>query len=395
LIYKPRFLCRVTVPMLLASFPLLSWASPDTAAIRAIVDKTIAPLMAEYKVPGMAVGVIIGERREVFNYGVASREANTPVDDATLFEVGSVSKTVTATLVAYAQTQGKLSLSDHPSKYWPALKGSAIDKATLLHLGTYTAGGLPMQFPEGVSDPEPADYYRNWKPVAAPGTMREYSNPSLGLFGYMAARALHAEFADVVQTTLFPQLGMKSSYVDVPPAAMHNYAWGYRDGKAMRANPDPFSAATYGVKTTASDLLHFVEVNMAPELVDKPMRSAVEGTHIGYFKIGPMVQGLGWEQYAYPLSLQTLLEGNSEQMLWERNPAGRISSPHIAGDSTLFNKTGSTNGFGAYVAFVPKAKVGVVILANVNYPIPERVKAAYAIIEQLSKMPRTSDTGQP
>lgn len=64
-------------------------------------------------------------RRFFFNYGVASREKNTSVTETTLFELGSISKTFTATLAAYAQVLGKLSLDDHPSKYLPQLKGNA------------------------------------------------------------------------------------------------------------------------------------------------------------------------------------------------------------------------------------------------------------------------------
>ena len=62
-----------------------------------------------------------------------------------------VSKTFTATLAGYAQTLGKMSLDDHPGKYMPQLRGSAIDRASLINLGTFTAGGLPLQFPDAVS----------------------------------------------------------------------------------------------------------------------------------------------------------------------------------------------------------------------------------------------------
>ncbi|MEO5935335.1 MAG: serine hydrolase [Duganella sp.] len=104
-------------------------AADANAALRAIVDHAVRPLIAEYDLPGVAVAVTVDDMASFFNYGLASREHATPVSENTLFELGSISKTFTATLASYAQVTGKLSLDDHPGKYLPELNGSAIDKA--------------------------------------------------------------------------------------------------------------------------------------------------------------------------------------------------------------------------------------------------------------------------
>ena len=359
-------------------------ASAWSADLRSIVDAAIHPIMKEYDLPGMAVAVTVDSKAYVFNYGVASKEKNLPVNDATLFELGSVSKPLTATLASWALVQGKLSLDAHPSKYMPQLKGSAIDKATVLHLGTYTAGGLPLQFPDEVADGQMESYFKQFKPSAEPGAQRVYSNPSLGLFGHLAALALKGDFTDLMEKQLFPQLGLKNTYLRVPENQMGNYAWGYDDAnKPARVKPDILSGPTYGVRSTAADLIRLVQANIDPSTLPVPMRRAVEGTQVGYFTVGGMVQGLGWEQYSYPVALEQLVAGNSAAMSQKPNAASKIAAPQAPQQATLFNKTGSTRGFSNYVAFVPQKKIGVVILANKGYPTAARVEAAHAILAQL------------
>lgn len=354
--------------------------------VAAAVDGAFRPLLKKYDVPGMAVSVTAGGDQYFFNYGVASKDTNTPVTRDTIFEIGSVSKTFTATLTAYARTLGKISLDDHPGKYMPAVRGSAVDAATLRHLGTYTAGGLPLQFPDAVeNDAEMTTYFREWTPSARPGDERRYSNPSIGLLGYVTSLAMGGDFASLVETRLFVSLGLSHSYIRVPAAQMDRYAWGYDSrNKPIRVNPGVFDAEAYGVKSTSADMIRFVEANIRPAKLETPMRQAIEGTHIGYFAVGGMVQGLGWEQYPYPIALDRLLAGNSAAMSMEANPAEAVERPDVAPAATLFNKTGSTNGFGAYVAFVPADQIGIVMLANKNFPNAARVTAAHAVLEALS-----------
>jgi beta-lactamase class C len=358
----------------------------DVPAIRTFVDSAVHEVMAEYDIPGVAVAATADGRLMFFNYGVASRESGTPIDDATLFEIGSDSKAFTATLAAYAQATGSLSLKDHPGKYIPQLRGSAIDDATLLDLGAFTAGGLPLQFPEAVSDStQILEYFRSWRSDAAPGTERRYSNPSVGLLGHITALAMRSSFADAVETQLLPKLGLAHSYIRVPQAASAHYAWGYNSrNQPVRVTPGALDAEAYGVKSTPADMIRFVALNIDPSSLDVAMQHAIEGTHIGYYKIGDMVQGLGWEQYRYPVTLARLQAGNSPAVSMEANRATRIQPQEPRG-ATLFNKTGSTNGFGAYVAFVPQKKVGIVVLANKNYPIDARIRVAYGILQRLAR----------
>lgn len=98
-----------------------------------------------------------------------------------------------------------------------------------------------------------------------------------------------------------------------------------------------------------------------------------------------MTQGLGWEMYPYPTDLARLADGTSPTVALKPNRVTALRPPRSPQPKVLINKTGSTNGFGAYVAFVPSERTGIVLLANRNYPTPARVRAAYRILTTLDK----------
>jgi len=385
----------ISKPGLIAAASLLlfgSCAGASASDLHRVVDEAIRPVMKANGVPGIAVAVTIGGKRYFFNYGVASRESGQEVSEDTLFEIGSISKTFTATLASYARETGALSLEDNASKYLPALAGSSFDSISLLDLGTYAAGGLPLQVPDGVTQDGLVDYFRNWRPDYAPGTHRRYSNPSIGLFGYLAAKSMGEPFDVLVEEKLIPMLGLENTYINVPEDRMDDYAYGYsKAGKPVRVNPGILDSEAYGIKTSAADLIRFVEANMDGSGLDETLRSAIAGTHSGYYKVGDMVQGLGWEMYAYPTDLDRLLQGNSPDVSSKPNKVERLTPPLPPQQDVLINKTGSTGGFGAYAAFIPDRQIGIVILANKNYPNAERVTAAHRILTALDSGPAGTD----
>ncbi|MGV6394769.1 class C beta-lactamase [Pseudomonas caspiana] len=366
-------------------FPLLATTAQATPDIEAKVRAAAEQVMQEYKVPGMAIAVTANGNQSFYNFGVTSRDASQQVSDDTLFEVGSISKTLTATLATYAQANGQLSLHDHPGQYLPAFKGTAFDKVTLLNLATHTAGGFPLQVPDEVKTNEQLlTYLKNWQPEYAPGTARTYANPSIGMLGMITAKAMNMPFVEAMQQQLYPKLGLTNSYLNVPLAKLPLYAQGYdkKDAPA-RLNGGVLGDEAYGMKTSSKDLIHFVEANINPTKLDAALARAIADTQVAYFKAGAITQDLVWEQYAYPVKLETLLEGNSAKMVLETQPAEAITAPLAPRQNTWINKTGSTNGFGGYVAFIPQKKLGVVILANKNYPNEARVKLAYQILGEL------------
>ena len=373
-------------PHLLLATALILAAPPLLANdLQASVDEVIPALMREQGIAGMAVAVFANGQSHYFNYGLADKASHQAVSRDTLFEVGSVSKTYTATLAALASAEGKLDLQAPASRYQPALAKASIGRASVLELGAYSGDCLPLQFPDEVQTPaQTLAWFQHWQPRFAPGTHRCYSNPSLGLFGDLAARAQQRPFTELMTQQVLPRLGLKHTYLEVPASARGLYAQGYdANDKPVRVNPGPYAEQAYGIKTSASDLLRYVQLQLQPDTLDPAMRKAIAITQSGYFQVGAMTQGLGWERYPYPVSLDTLLEYNGAKIIRGENPIQALNPALPADPAAWYNKTGATGGFGAYVAFVPSRQVGIVLLANRNYPNEERVRAAQRILSSL------------
>ena len=360
--------------------------STVSSQLKSVVDECAKGLMNEYDIPGLAVAVTIDGKRYFYNYGFADESKGSLVTNDTIFELGSISKTFAATLTGYAQEKGKLNMDDKVKDYIPELENSVLGNTKLVHVATYTAGGLPLQFPSEVTnDAEMMQYYKTWKPEYEAGTKRKYSNPSIGLFGYIGALSMKSDYTEMMETVILPELGMTNTFVDVPKDQLNNYAFGYStEGKPVRVNPGILDAQAYGIKSTSLDMLQYIEANMGQAQLNTDIENALERTHTKYFDTDTFTQAVGWEGYDYPVSLSQLLKGNSSDVILNAKPV-QASVSGTLGRDVWYNKTGSTGGFGAYVAYVPSEKIGIVILANKNYPNAERVEAAYHIISSVVK----------
>ncbi|WP_420811463.1 class C beta-lactamase [Microbulbifer mangrovi] len=351
--------------------------------LEAVVVEAIQPLVEKHRVPGMALALTIDGEPYFFNLGETALEGGEPVTEHTLFEIGSVSKTFTATLAAYAEAKGALDFGKPVSAYLPPLRGSAMDSVSVLNLATHTAGHFPLQLPVEIrSEAQLLEYFRNWQPQYTPGSKRTYANPGSGLLGLVAARSLNQPFAKAMQDSVFRGLGLSDTFVEVPQEKMAHYAEGHnRNHQPVRVNIGLLGEEAYGVRSSAADLTRYLAAQMELVKVGSEIQRALHATRQGYFRTNFYVQDMVWEQYSLPLEKSRLLAGNSRKMISEDHPVASVTPPLPPQRNVLINKTGSTGGFSTYVAFIPEKKFGFVLLANKYFPNGERVDMLYRILQ--------------
>lgn len=361
-------------------------ADLSSQQVTSLVKAAIEPLMEQQAIPGLSVAVLYKGRAQFVNLGVADLESRRRVTENTLFELGSVSKTFTGTLAGIMIRNGEIRLNDPVQKRWPLLTGEQWRPVRMLHLATYTAGGLPLQLPDEVTDQASLlRFYHNWQPTAAPGLQRQYSNASIGLFGSLMVKG---DYEQAMERHVFQPLRLTRTYITVPPSMMLNYAWGYKNGQPVRVSPGMLDAEAYGIKSTARDMLTFMQANIDPNRLsagNAVLRNAIRTAQSRYFKVGSLYQGLGWEMYDWPVDAETLLRDNDNAVALKPRPATQVNPVGPSQSASWVHKTGATNGFGAYIAFIPEQNSGIVLLANKNYPNPLRIMVAWQILQALQQ----------
>lgn len=375
--------CALTV----GSAATLSAQAVTEAKIATLAKHSYSSAVAAYDIPGLVVGVTMRGQHYFYATGLASREENIAASPDTIFELGSISKIFNVSLAALAEQRGDLDLDAAVSDRIVELRGSAFDDISLMDLATHSTGGLPLKVPNTIQNvPGLIDWLADWQPPRL-GT-RSYSNVSIGLLGHITADALGMGFADAAEQILFPEMGLESTWIKVPAEAMDRYAFGYdrRTDAPIRVNPGVLDAEAYGVKSTARDLLRLLDFELGNIESSSELSAALERTRQGQTKTPYYVQDMIWEQYPWPINLEVMVKGAGYSFVRRPKPVENIDPPLPPQKDVILHKTGSTNGFGGYVALLPGENLGIVVLANRNYPNEARIRATYDLIQRLLSM---------
>jgi serine-type D-Ala-D-Ala carboxypeptidase/endopeptidase len=322
---------------------------PTDSAIRAILKTRVDSGAAI----GIVVGILENGRRRYIAYGSAG-PGRPPLDEHTIFEIGSISKTFTSLLLADAVVRGEVRLDQPvaellpPGTVVPARDGRRI---TLEQLATHRSGlpRMPENFaPANLSDPY-SDYdvkrlYRflaSYQLARAPGDSSEYSNLGGGLLGHaLTLRAGLPSWSALVARRITGPLDMRETFVDVPAPLRARTAKGF--DSALDSVPDWHLDALAGagaLRSTASDMLLYLAAQL--DTSRGPLARAVALARIPRASFAAGVRmALGWF-VVRPLS----------QPAWWHN--------------------GGTGGFRSFAAFDADRALGVVILTNTSVSVDD------------------------
>ncbi|MGH3701541.1 MAG: serine hydrolase domain-containing protein [Pseudonocardiaceae bacterium] len=291
-----------------------------------------------------------------------------PVPDAhTVFELGSITKTFTALLLAEMVTRGEVDYDDPITAYLPPEARVTDLPITLAQLATHTAGfprlpanlylrALPVWTTNPYARYRLDDLYRATARVRPhPRVHAHYSNFGVGLLGQLLANAAAAEYRDLVLDRVCRPLGMTGTRTGPGPLC----ATGHRRGRPVPAWEMGALAPAGTLRSSATDLLRYLHAHLHPEAT--PLAAALRATQV------PRVAGKGKDRIC---------------LVWNHR-----SSRH--GD-VLFH-SGGTRGFTAFVGFCPQVGTGVAALANTT-PARRRtlIPTAYSLFKTLVREHRTA-----
>jgi D-alanyl-D-alanine-carboxypeptidase/D-alanyl-D-alanine-endopeptidase len=315
---------------------------PPDGTIQRLLDARVAQAHAG----GLVLAVCDADgTTKVFHSGVSGRPGLT-LDGNTMFEIGSITKTFTAALLAGMVLRGEVELDDPVELSLPAdMKPPerAGRRITFLDLATHTSGlpALPTNIhPRDVANPY-ADYtVEMLKEFLAAytlprdiGSRYEYSAVGFGLLGHALAHRLDEPWEQAVRERVLDPLGMTSTRATLGPALRARLAQGHDGAGHPAPSWDiPALPAMGALRSSANDLLKYLAANI--DTASGPLGRALALCHTPRVEMDEETRvGLAWQ------------------------------TGH-ATNRTIVWHGGGTGGYRALIAFEPKARRGVVVLSS-------------------------------
>jgi CubicO group peptidase (beta-lactamase class C family) len=319
-----------------------TWFPPDSA-----VRSILAARVEAGQATGLVVGLLENGETRIVTFGKSGGPGERPLDGATVFEIGSVTKVFTTTLLADMVRRDEVRLDQPVAELLPKsvkvpARGDTL--ITLLDLATQHSG-LP-RLPSNLAPKDPTNPYSDYTVerlydflshhtlTRAPGTVYEYSNLGMGLLGHALARKAGRPYESALTERVLRPLGMNDTRITLTADMKARLAAGHDPSGAVVGNWDFAALAGAGaLRSTAADMLRFIAANLDSN--DTPLSADLRETHRPRHTAGgPNVSiGLAWH----------LLRSFGAEIVWHN---------------------GGTDGYHSFIGYDPAMRVGVVVLSN-------------------------------
>jgi D-alanyl-D-alanine-carboxypeptidase/D-alanyl-D-alanine-endopeptidase len=357
-----EFAMSMSSRLVLTLFALVACLPAPAAAKQFPADAEVKSMLEDRIASGRGVGIVVGlldadgGTRVVF--AGSAGEGAQPLGPRTVFEIGSITKVFTGTLLADMVERGEVSLSDPVAKYLPPevrVPSRGAREITLLDLATHRSGlpRLPANMPRADPANPYADYtvqhlyafLRDLELEREIGSTFEYSNLGVGLLGHALARGAGSSYEAVIRQRILDPLRMDKTGIELKGEILTWMAHGHN----ARNAPVPLwtasaLAAAGALRSDVLDMLRFLDANVGePESeLEQAMRTAHRprpGTAPVAESDGPLI-GLNW----------IIQPSGSTSILWHN---------------------GGTGGFRSFIGFDPDREVGVVVLSNSGHTVDD------------------------
>jgi len=281
--------------------------NPRKSLLDKKVDSFLFPYMSKPGTVGLVLGVLKKNVTHVYGYGETRKGSKIIPNGNTLFEIGSISKTFTATLLSDLVLKRKIGLDDPINKYLPdsipALQFNGVP-INIKNLSNHSSG-LPRMPMNLFLTSDPANPYKHYneamlfyflkrfKPIREPGKEYEYSNLAVGLLGVILERVSGMPYESLLQQTICKPLALKNTRVSFSKTDSANAASGHNENGQLVSSWEFMSlVAAGGMRSSVDDLLLYAKEQGTEG--HSTIQKAINVTHQQTFQHGENRVGLGW-----------------------------------------------------------------------------------------------------